>query len=277
MQRIACATIIVLALHGGPARADFVTGNTSLPATKTDLTPRPITIPATKWFGAVDYNALMNASYDLRSALVAGSYHGLTLLASDPLPTNAPNYFWLKTNNQFHLMLGATDTQIAYGAVTTKGDMLVYGVTNFVVVPAGTNGQVMSADSTQSSGVKWTADADTSKPVTRVSSEAIPQYSLVKISTSANHVAVLKTSDDVKLFSGVALDAAGGAGVNIRVLHAWGIETSMISDGTTTVAIGDPVQPSLTVDGEVMKGITNAICSATSAAGLVPGTLITCQ
>jgi hypothetical protein len=45
----------------------------------------------------------------------------------------------------------------ALSPLTTKGDLLVYGSAS-ARLPAGTNGQILSADSTQALGVKWITD-----------------------------------------------------------------------------------------------------------------------
>lgn len=42
--------------------------------------------------------------------------------------------------------------------LTTKGDIYVYGATN-TRLPVGTDGQILSADSTQSTGLKWIASS----------------------------------------------------------------------------------------------------------------------
>ena len=42
--------------------------------------------------------------------------------------------------------------------LTTKGDVYVYGATN-TRLPVGTDGQILSADSTQSTGLKWIASS----------------------------------------------------------------------------------------------------------------------
>lgn len=43
--------------------------------------------------------------------------------------------------------------------LTTKGDLLVYGADGLQRLPVGTDGQVLTADSTVSAGIKW-ADAE---------------------------------------------------------------------------------------------------------------------
>src|SRR5689334_799554 len=141
MKRL--ALFVALLCAGSTAHADFVTtGGQTLPATKSDAKPRPATIPATQWFGAADYNALMQGEYDLRAGLVAGAYHGLSLQALDPAPRGlypTTNYLWLKNNLQLHLNVG-TDNLIPYGAVTTKGDSLWFNGLTWDRVAAGSNG-----------------------------------------------------------------------------------------------------------------------------------------
>lgn len=156
-------TLSILMLLSSHAYAEFVLDNSSLPPTKTALTPLPPGADPNKYIRAADYNALMNANLDLRTAVVNGKYHGLAAQASQPVPVNSTNFFWLKTNNQLHFVYaGPTDNQIAYGPITTKGDMLVYNGTNFVRLPVGTNGHVLTADSVEVSGTKWAAIASNS-------------------------------------------------------------------------------------------------------------------
>lgn len=50
--------------------------------------------------------------------------------------------------------------------LTTKGDLLVNNGTSNVRLPVGTNNHVLTADSTQASGVKWAAAAGGASPIT---------------------------------------------------------------------------------------------------------------
>ena len=167
MKRLAFArALLALALLLPlPAWADFVVDNTSLPSSKTNLRPLPQGADPTKYLQASDYNALMNAALDLRHAVVAGKYLGLSLLASDPTPTNATTYVWAKTDFGLHLHINAVDNQIAYGPVTTKGDLLCFDGSHFRRLAIGTDGWILTADSTQSCGIKWAAGASLSPPV----------------------------------------------------------------------------------------------------------------
>ncbi len=106
----------------------------------------------------------------------------------------------------------------------------------------------------------------------RVSNEAIPKYVLTKLSTSvAGRVEVFKIGDNVIRATGVALTRATQAGVRIQVQELSGVETPMLSDGTTVIAAGDMVEPSEVIDGYVRKGSSNVIGMATSGAAAVVG------
>ncbi len=61
---------------------------------------------------------------------------------------------------------------ISITAGTTKGDVLVYNGTTWTAIAAGTNGNVLTADSAQTLGVKW-ASAGGSVPTTLTSMVAI--------------------------------------------------------------------------------------------------------
>lgn len=52
----------------------------------------------------------------------------------------------------------------ALSPATTKGDLIVYDGTDNVRLAAGTNGYVLTADSTQTNGVKWAASSGGSPP-----------------------------------------------------------------------------------------------------------------
>ncbi len=93
----------------------------------------------------------------------------------------------------------------------------------------------------------------------RYAAEAIPQYSLVKLSTTAGWVEVLKLADNPLLAVGVAITRALSAGVRIQVQEITGVETTMLSDGTSTIVPGDFLEPTDALDGHVRKGSVGAI------------------
>ena len=77
------------------------------------------------------------------------------------LPTSGSQFasgeygFQVTTNVAQIVRNGGTPESIAAAAVTTKGDLAVFNGTNWVRVGAGTAGQVLTADPSTASGVKW--------------------------------------------------------------------------------------------------------------------------
>jgi Iap family predicted aminopeptidase len=121
------------------------------------------------------------------------------------------------------------------------------------------------------------ADAYVVPSVTRTCSGDIEAFALVKAATTAGRVTVFLHTDSVVLVTGVALTACEN-GTQTQVMEVQGVMTQVVSDGTTTIHSGDPVRPSDTVDGRVMKGVadSNVVCSAMQNASSTPGTRFNC-
>lgn len=66
---------------------------------------------------------------------------------------------WWHTTRATLMLCNPAGTMLTIpsGVVTAKGDMLVFNGTTFTVVPAGTDGHVLTLDSAQAAGVKWAA------------------------------------------------------------------------------------------------------------------------
>src|SRR5690349_5693568 len=74
---------------------------------------------------------------------------------------NAGYYYFETDTNKLFQSTGSAWTQIASSGgtaspLTTKGDVWGFSTTD-ARIPVGTNGQVLTADSTQALGVKWAA------------------------------------------------------------------------------------------------------------------------
>lgn len=105
--------------------------------------------------------------------------------------------------------------------------------------------------------------------VYRYSNEAIPKYALLKPSSVAGRVEVLKVGDSPILATSVALTRATQSGVRIQVQELESVETPLLSDGTTTISPQDFIEPSPTMDGRVRKGTENIIGVAIGSAAAV--------
>lgn len=129
---------------------------TNVYTTKSDLVA-PSGDP-TKTIAAVDMNAIKTAfETDTRAAFLAGKGHGFQELAAAPSVSGMGTFLWGKTDGTLNFHRSATDYNIPYGAVSVKGDGLFWGGSAWVVLSAGANGTIMTADSTTGSGAKWAA------------------------------------------------------------------------------------------------------------------------
>lgn len=131
-----------------------------VPNGKTDRAPIP-SGEENKFFSAEEWNEhICQPLLDLRSHALAG-FTGLTDRGSAPsgLSGLATTTLWGKTDGNLVRSRLGTDSLVALGVVSAKGDLLVFDGTNFVVLPAGSNTQVLTADSAQASGLKWATGA----------------------------------------------------------------------------------------------------------------------
>lgn len=103
----------------------------------------------------------------------------------------------------------------------------------------------------------------------------------VKGSTTAKHVTKLLHTDAGGLMIGIVQKTVT-TGNAATILALQGVASSVISDGTGAISVGDLVDISNTVDGELMKCPTtptpdsNTVCTALTAAAATPGTVFTC-
>src|SRR6185369_9707687 len=112
--------------------------------------------------------------------------------------------------------------------------------------------------------------------VTRRCSGAIEKGAAVKASTTAGRATTLLHTDSAALMTGVTTSACNDAVPNAQVMEVRGVMLQVVSDGTTTIASGDLIQPSTTVNGRFMKGTASPVCSAMQSASAVAGTLFNC-
>lgn len=138
---------------------------------------------------------------------------------------------------QVQLRRGTTAQHSAFtGAV---GEVTVDTTKRVPVVHDGaTAGGVPSAKESDLTTLKGRVDG--LAVITRTSDGAISQYAIVKIGSDASHVTPW-TSATVPL--GIALDAAGGAGVSIRVALLTGGETPRKMIASAAITAGSILEP----------------------------------
>jgi hypothetical protein len=114
--------------------------------------PAANTVPDGSLYSCSDHGLIYKSNYAGNSwstwaTLGALSYAGTGDLANVAATESAGAATTVPRGDHVH----------ALGIGTTKGDLLVYNGTTWVRRAVGTDGQVLTADSTQSDGVKWAA------------------------------------------------------------------------------------------------------------------------
>lgn len=108
---------------------------------------------ASKWKGGADGSevefANVSSAQTLTNKTIDGNNNTLTVLAGSQLSGNVP------IANGGTGQATQTDAFDALAPSTTKGDLIVHNGTDNIRVPVGADNQVLVADATEASGVKW--------------------------------------------------------------------------------------------------------------------------
>lgn len=163
---------------------------------------------------------------------------------------------------------GQTTASAAFGALsplTTKGDIVAFSTVN-TSLPVGSDGQVLSADSTQTTGLKWIA-ASGSGTVTSVAA-TVPAYMTISgspITTSGTLAFDFASQAANKFFS----SPNGSSGTpSFRLIVAADIPT--LNQNTTGSA--GTLSPGRNINGTLFDGSANI--TVTAAAGTLTGTTL---
>jgi hypothetical protein len=127
---------------------------------KVYLRPIPATINPNQYVSDTEWNSVMASMLDLRTGLINGKEMGFAEQASAPAAYaggGSSTRMWAKTDGQLMFTRGGIDNSVPNVPVTTKGDVAVWNGSAWARLGAGTNTFVLTADSTQATGLKWAA------------------------------------------------------------------------------------------------------------------------
>jgi len=157
----------------------------------------------------------------------------------------------------------------ALAPTTTKGDLIANSGTDNIRVPVGTDGQILIADSTQTSGVKWGSVTG----VGTVTSVGIVPPAFLSASsaiTSSGNITLTYNGTAIPTTSGgTGLNSLGTAGQVLRVNSgATGLEYATLPTG------GDVSGPASSVDSQlaIFNGSGGKTIKAATTTGLLKAT-----
>jgi hypothetical protein len=216
--------------------------------------------------GTWNIDILGNAGTVANGVVTTGSYANpswITSLAASKLTGSIP----ISAGGT-----GQSDKTSAFDALapsTTKGDVIAHTGTDNVRVPVGADGQVLIADSTQTTGVKWGS-------VTGVGTVTSVGISPPAFLTAGSAVT---SSGNISLtYSGTAIPITSG-GTGLTALGTAGQVLRVNSGGTAleygaAVGVGDVVGPASSVSNEIalFDGTTGKAIKAATTTGVLKAT-----
>jgi hypothetical protein len=216
--------------------------------------------------GTWNIDILGNAGTVANGVVTTGSYANpswITSLAASKLTGSIP----ISAGGT-----GQSDKTSAFDALapsTTKGDVIAHTGTDNVRVPVGADGQVLIADSTQTTGVKWGS-------VTGVGTVTSVGISPPAFLTAGSAVT---SSGNISLtYSGTAIPITSG-GTGLTALGTAGQVLRVNSGGTAleygaAVGVGDVVGPASSVSNEIalFDGTTGKTIKAATTTGVLKAT-----
>lgn len=155
----------------------------------------------------------------------------------------------------------------ALNVLTTKGDRYVYNGTTLTRIGVGTNNQVLQADSTQATGMKWATFTGTQAVTTKGDLQALGDGVIQRVPVGANNYALMVDGTQTVGVKWANL-ADGTTGVfPAGAIIAW----SPLAAGTSTIPTGfvvcDGTAGTPNLIGLFVVGTRQPGSSATPAAG----------
>lgn len=129
----------------------------------------------------------------------------------------------------FRVGVETADAAVAKSTLTTKGDTFARSSSTVVRVPVGTNGQVLTADSTATPGVAWATPAVSTLNLS-FNAQTGTTYTLV--SGDVNKLVTLNNASAVTVTVPNGVFTTGNQ-INLQAIGAG--QVTVASDGTTTI------------------------------------------
>lgn len=232
----------------------------------------PVTIQlATNYGDTLNPYGSKNAGYVLAAPNNTNGQPTFRALVAADIPTLNQNTTGTASNVTGTIAIanggtGQTTATAAFNAlspVNTKGDLLVHNGTNNIRLPAGVNGYVLTADSSEASGVKWAAaSGGGSLTIKEVNSggdvETVTSVNTIKFDQDGGFDVVDLGSGQVKITMNSTFKTWEVAGQTSLV--ASGLDTVKFVAGTgiqiTTNASASPKEISFAVNDATLATLT---------------------
>ena len=174
---------------------------------------------------------------------------------------------------------GGTSATTALGAInaisplTTKGDLAAHNGTNNVRVSVGSNGQILTADSTNANGVKWGNNVGTifagslAGATVTVGTRYISAASTTSSATLANRQIIMPTAGTLRDFYFVTTGAEPAGATLVLTINVNGINSSVtvtVPSSSAAATFSDTVNTVAVAAGNLVT-IQAVAATATSA------------
>ncbi len=256
----------------------FITDNSQLPFPKQDREPLGPHRNPVEHITSSEWNKTCQSIIDVRAWFLSGSYYGFKAQSSMPNVqmglSGTDAAFWVSSSLRPYFTTTSSSGLLTYDLFspsTASLDFLTRDIT--VQRNAYVSGTVSVSGTLMVSGGLVVTGSYIYR--NRVAGSDIVQYTLLKAGPGDSQVQQFTTADNARYAIATSLDGVV-SGSTVRSVEVIGQQAPIKSDGTTAIAVGDALEPSVFLNGRVMKyssgtpiGIAMSSLSSGSVDGLV--------